>query len=66
MLFVGIDVASRKHYAAITSSHGDILTKPFTILNDLEGFKKLRDEKYAKKTAEGKHHNSAIFSAAKI
>ena len=44
MLFVGIDVASRKHDAVITSSHGDILTKPFTILNDLEGFKKLRDE----------------------
>lgn len=44
MLFVGIDVASRKHDAAITSFHGDVLTKPFTISNDLKGFKKLRDE----------------------
>lgn len=44
MLFVGIDVASRKHDAAITSLYGEILTEPFTITNDLEGFKKLRKE----------------------
>lgn len=44
MLFVSTDVASRKHDTAITSSNGDILTKSFTILNDLEEFEKLRDE----------------------
>jgi transposase len=41
MLFVGIDVASKKHDIAITSSEGDIIVRPFTISNDLEGFKKL-------------------------
>ena len=44
MLFVGIDVASKKHDAVITTYYGDVLTEPFTILNNLEGFKKLRDE----------------------
>ena len=44
MLFVGIDVASDKHDAAITSHYGEIITEPFTINNDLEGFKKLCKE----------------------
>ncbi len=44
MLFVGIDIASKKHDAVITTSYGDILTEPFTILNNLDGYKKLRDE----------------------
>jgi|LGOV01.1.fsa_nt_gb transposase len=44
MLFVGIDVASKKHDAAITSLHDEVITEPFTINNDLEGFKKLRKE----------------------
>lgn len=44
MLFVGIDVASNKHDAAITSHYGEIITEPFTITNDLEGFEKLRKE----------------------
>lgn len=44
MLFIGIDVASDKHDAAITSLYGEIITEPFTINNDLEGFKKLRKE----------------------
>ena len=44
MLFVGIDVASDKHDAAITSLYGEIITEPFTISNDLQGFKKLRKE----------------------
>lgn len=44
MLFVGIDAASKKHDAAITSLYGEIITEPFTISNDLEGFKKLRKE----------------------
>jgi transposase len=44
MLFVGIDVASDKHDAAITSLYGKIITEHFAISNDLEGFKKLRKE----------------------
>lgn len=44
MLFVGIDVASDKHDAAITSLYGEVLTEPFTISNNLHGFKKLRKE----------------------
>jgi transposase len=44
MLFVGIDVASNKHDAAITSLYGEVLTEPFTLSNDIHGFKKLRKE----------------------
>jgi transposase len=44
MLFVGIDIASDKHDAAITFLYGEIITEPFTISNDLEGFKKLHTE----------------------
>jgi len=44
MLFVGIDVASKKHDVAIAAPYGEIITEPFTIGNDLEGFKKLRKE----------------------
>lgn len=44
MLFVGIDVASQKHDVAMTTTHGKTLSAPFTIANNLEGFKKLRDE----------------------
>jgi len=44
MFFVGIDVASKKHDVAITAPYGEIITEPFTINNDLEGFKKLRKE----------------------
>ena len=44
MLFVGIDVASKKHDVAITTFGQSILSKPFTISNDYQGFKKLRDE----------------------
>lgn len=44
MLFVGIDVASKKHDVAIAAPYGEIITEPFTISNDLEGFKKLRKE----------------------
>jgi transposase len=42
MLCIGIDVASKKHDIAITSSEGDIISPPFSVSNDLEGFKKLR------------------------
>ena len=44
MLFVGIDVASKKHDVAITTFGQSILSKPFNISNDYQGFKKLRDE----------------------
>ncbi len=44
MLFVGIDVASKKHDAAITIFDGKVITTPFTIPNNLNGYKKLRDE----------------------
>lgn len=44
MIFVGIDVASQKHDAVITRGQDDILVGPFTLSNDLDGFKKLRDE----------------------
>ena len=44
MFFVGIDVASKKHDVAITAPYGEIITEPFTINNDFEGFEKLRKE----------------------
>lgn len=44
MLFVGIDVASRKHDAAITTFDGEVITTPFSIPNNLDGYKKLRNE----------------------
>lgn len=44
MLFVGIDVASDKHDAAITSLYGEVITEPFTLSNNIQGFKKLRKE----------------------
>jgi transposase len=44
MIFVGIDVASQKHDAVITRGQDDILTGSFTLSNDLDRFKKLRDE----------------------
>jgi transposase len=44
LLFVGIDVASRKHDATITTYGQKILSKPFTIQNNMDGYKKLRDE----------------------
>lgn len=38
MIFVGIDVAKDKHDCFIISSEGEILFKPFTIENTLDGF----------------------------
>ena len=38
MIYVGIDVAKNKHDCFITNSDGEILFKPFTIPNNLEGF----------------------------
>lgn len=38
MIFVGIDVAKDKHDCFIISSEGEVLFKPFTIENTLDGF----------------------------
>lgn len=44
MLFVGVDVASKKHDVAIITEYGEILSSPFTIENSIDGFKKLHAE----------------------
>lgn len=44
MLFIGIDVASKKHDVIIISEHGEVLSEPFTIENSIDGFKKLHTE----------------------
>lgn len=44
MLFVGIDVASKKHDVIIISEYGEVLSSPFTIENSIDGFKKLHTE----------------------
>ena len=44
MIYVGIDVAKDKHDCFITNSDGEVLFKPFTITNNLDGF----DELYQK------------------
>lgn len=54
MLFIGIDAASNNHEAAITTLHGEVLTEPFTIPNNISGFKKLRSEIYS----HTEHHNN--------
>jgi activator of 2-hydroxyglutaryl-CoA dehydratase len=41
MLFIGIDVASKKHDVVFLSEYGEILSDPFTIQKSLDGFKKL-------------------------
>ena len=38
MLYVGIDVSKDKHDCFITNSDGEVLSKAFTIHNNLEGF----------------------------
>lgn len=44
MIFVGIDVASQKHDITITTDYGEVLSENFTIQNNADGFKKLRQE----------------------
>lgn len=44
MLFIGIDVASKKHDVIIISEYGEILSEPFAIENSVDGFKKLHTE----------------------
>ena len=41
MIYVGIDVAKDKHDCFITNSDGEVLFKPFTITNNLDGFNEL-------------------------
>ena len=38
MIFVGIDVAKDKHDCFIISSEGEVMFKPFTIENTIDGF----------------------------
>lgn len=41
MIYVGIDVAKDKHDCFITNSDGEVLSKVFTITNNLDGFNDL-------------------------
>ena len=44
MIFIGIDVASKKHDIIIVSEFGEVLSSPFSIENSILGFKKLHAE----------------------
>ncbi len=44
MIYVGIDVASRKHDIVITNNQGVVFKKPFKVLNNLGGYKKILSE----------------------
>jgi len=44
MIYVGIDVASNKHDIVMTNDQGVVFKKPFKILNNLDGYKKLLSE----------------------
>ena len=41
MIYVGIDIAKRMHYASVMNSDGEILEEPFPFTNDHAGFQKL-------------------------
>lgn len=41
MIYVGIDIAKRTHYASVMNSDGEILAEPFPFSNDHAGFQKL-------------------------
>lgn len=41
MIYVGIDIAKLNHFAAVLSSDGTVLVKPFKFTNDNKGFCKL-------------------------
>lgn len=43
MIYVGIDIAKRTHYASVMNSDGEILAEPFSFTNDLTGFQKFLD-----------------------
>jgi transposase len=44
MIYVGVDVASKKHDIIILNEVGEIFNKHFTIPNSMEGYKKLLSE----------------------
>lgn len=41
IIYVGIDIAKRTHYASVMNSDGEILAEPFPFTNDHAGFQKL-------------------------
>lgn len=43
MIYVGIDIAKNKHFAAILSVEGEVLKKPFGFSNTAEGFSVLTE-----------------------
>lgn len=38
MIYVGIDIAKQKHFAAAMTADGEVLIQPFSFTNDSEGF----------------------------
>ena len=38
MIFVGIDVAKFSHFASAVNSDGEVIFKPFSFSNSIEGF----------------------------
>ncbi len=38
MIFVGIDIAKKKHFAAAMNSDGQIIFEPFPFDNNIQGF----------------------------
>lgn len=38
MIYVGIDIAKQKHFAAVVNSDSEVLVQPFGFLNNSEGF----------------------------
>ena len=41
MIYVGIDIAKQKHFAAVVNSDSEVLVQPFSFENNSEGFKLL-------------------------
>lgn len=41
MIYVGVDIAKKNHFASVISSEGEILAEPFEFSNDDDGFRKL-------------------------
>lgn len=41
MIYVGIDIAKLNHFAAVLSSDGEVLVRPFKFTNDSDGFHRL-------------------------
>ncbi|MGL4864678.1 MAG: IS110 family transposase [Cetobacterium sp.] len=41
MIYVGIDIAKKKHFASVMNSDGEILVEAFSFNNDQDGFSSL-------------------------